>query len=159
MTVEDAVVFGSLFSHLSMMDQIPSFLSAYQELRQGRCELVKGADVAVLGLTFKENCPDLRNSKVIDVVHELRSYGCRVHVHDPVAQPAEAQHEYGVELTAWEALPRATAVVAAVAHDALVRRTPDELAALLLPGGIVADVKCTTDAAALRARGLSVWRL
>ena len=121
--------------------------------------VVKGADVAVLGLTFKENCPDLRNSKVIDVVHELRSYGCRVHVHDPVAQPAEAQHEYGVELTAWEALPRATAVVAAVAHDALVRRTPDELAALLLPGGIVADVKCTTDAAALRARGLSVWRL
>ena len=46
MTVEDAVVFGSLFSHLSMMDQIPSFLSAYQELRQGRCELVKGADIA-----------------------------------------------------------------------------------------------------------------
>ncbi len=49
--------------------------------------------------------------------------------------------------------------MAAVAHDALVRRTPDELAALLVPGGIVADVKCTTDAAALRARGLSVWRL
>jgi UDP-N-acetyl-D-galactosamine dehydrogenase len=121
--------------------------------------VVKGADVAVLGLTFKENCPDLRNSKVIDVVHELASYGCRVHVHDPVAQPAEARHEYGVELTPWEALPRASAVVAAVAHDALVRRTPDELAALLVPGGIVADVKCTTDAAALRERGLAVWRL
>jgi UDP-N-acetyl-D-galactosamine dehydrogenase len=120
---------------------------------------VKGADVLVLGLTFKENCPDLRNSKVIDVIQELRSYGCNVHVHDPIAADAEAQHEYGVSLTPWDALPRATALVAAVAHDPLVRRTPDELAAKLVPGGVVADVKCRTDAEALRARGLTVWRL
>ena len=120
---------------------------------------VKGADVLVLGLTFKENCPDLRNSKVIDVIRELRSYGCRVHVHDPVALPAEAQHEYGVELTPWDQLPRAAAIVAAVAHDRLVQRPVDELAAKLLPGGVFADVKCSADAPALRERGIAVWRL
>ena len=76
---------------------------------------IKGADVIVLGLTFKENCPDLRNSKVIDVIRELKSYGCNVIVHDPVAESTEAQHEYGVSLTAWNDLPRASAIVAAVA--------------------------------------------
>jgi UDP-N-acetyl-D-glucosamine/UDP-N-acetyl-D-galactosamine dehydrogenase len=120
---------------------------------------VKGADVLVLGLTFKENCPDLRNSKVIDVIQELKSYGCQVHVHDPVAKTEEAQHEYGVNLTAWDALPRSAAIVAAVAHDEITTRTPNELSAKLLPGGIVADVKCKTDASALRSLGYSVWRL
>ena len=64
------------------------------------------AKINVLGLTFKENCPDLRNSRVIDVIHELRSYGADVHVHDPVADAAEALHEYGVELASWDELPR-----------------------------------------------------
>ncbi len=59
---------------------------------------VKGADVIVLGMTFKENCPDLRNSKVIDVVRELLSYGVNVHVHDPIASARECEHEYGIEL-------------------------------------------------------------
>jgi UDP-N-acetyl-D-glucosamine/UDP-N-acetyl-D-galactosamine dehydrogenase len=73
---------------------------------------VKGSHVIVLGLTFKENCPDLRNSKVIDVVRELESYGVTVHVHDPVASPEEALHEHGVSLVPWEHLPRANAIVA-----------------------------------------------
>ena len=61
----------------------------------------------VLGLTFKENCPDLRNSKVIDVIRELKSYGVNVPtVHDLVAESAEAEHEYGVSLTAWDTLPK-----------------------------------------------------
>jgi UDP-N-acetyl-D-glucosamine/UDP-N-acetyl-D-galactosamine dehydrogenase len=120
---------------------------------------VKGADVLVLGLTFKENCPDLRNSKVIDVIRELDSYGCKVHVHDPVASAAEAEHEYGLHLTPWEQLPRSAAIVAAVAHDALTARSADDLGAKLLPGGVVADVKCRTDAGALRAMGYGVWRL
>ena len=120
---------------------------------------VKGADVLVLGLTFKENCPDLRNSKVIDVIHELESYGCRVHVHDPVAEAGEAQHEYGVELKSWDALPRANAIVAAVAHRDLLELPLDSVAAKLAPGGVYADVKCTADAAALRERGFRVWRL
>ena len=120
---------------------------------------VKGAKVNVLGLTFKENCPDLRNSRVIDVIHELRSYGADVAVHDPVADPAEAVHEYGIELTPRERLPRAHAVVMAVAHRAFADWTIDDHVAKLEPGGIVVDVKCRADAEALRARGLAVWRL
>src|SRR5690606_41191013 len=77
---------------------------------------VKGEPVIVFGLTFKEDVPDLRNSKVIDVIRELQSYGADVHVHDPVADPTEAMHEYGVELTAWGDLPKAGAAVAAVGH-------------------------------------------
>ncbi len=76
---------------------------------------VKGSHVNVLGLTFKENCPDLRNSKVIDVIHELESYGVTVHVHDPVALPEEAKHEYGRtpssrrgrSMTTWPSSPQA----------------------------------------------------
>jgi UDP-N-acetyl-D-galactosamine dehydrogenase len=120
---------------------------------------VKDSDVIVLGLAFKENCPDLRNSRVIDVVRELESYGARVHVHDPIADPVEARHEYGVALKTWEELPRANAIVAADAHAAFRARSADDVVAKLAPGGIYADVKCHADASALRERGVRVWRL
>ncbi|WP_119154006.1 nucleotide sugar dehydrogenase [Caldimonas tepidiphila] len=120
---------------------------------------VKGSHVIVLGLTFKENCPDLRNSRVIDVIRELESYGVTVHVHDPLASPREAYHEYGVELVQWEHLPRANAIVAAVPHRQLLAHGVDEIVAKLSAGGLYVDVKCTADAQALRDRGLKVWRL
>jgi UDP-N-acetyl-D-glucosamine/UDP-N-acetyl-D-galactosamine dehydrogenase len=120
---------------------------------------VKGSHVIVLGLTFKENCADLRNSKVIDVVREIESYGATVHVHDPVASPEEAAHEYGLRLVEWDHLPRASAIVAAVAHDALRARPLEELTDKVTPGGLVVDVKGVLDAAQLRAVGLNVWRL
>ncbi|THF65524.1 nucleotide sugar dehydrogenase [Pseudothauera nasutitermitis] len=118
-----------------------------------------GAEVIVLGLTFKEDCPDLRNSKVIDVIRELREYGCRVRVHDPVAEPAEAVHEYGVELADWDALPRAAAIVAAVGHAEYRKMGVPALLAKLVPSGVFADVKSCHDAAALSAAGARVWRL
>jgi len=120
---------------------------------------IKGAHVNVLGLTFKENCPDLRNSKVIDVIRELESYGITVHVHDPVADSAEAVHEYGVQLTPWEHLPKACATVLAVSHAEYKAHSVDEYAAKLAPGGLFVDVKCLMDPAALKAKGLHVWRL
>lgn len=120
---------------------------------------IKGADVIVLGVTFKENCSDLRNSKAMDLIRELESYGVIVHVHDPVALGADARHEYGVELVDWDLLPRSRAVVAAVAHDELVQRPLHELLDKLEPGGVFADVKGRADAAALRASGVAVWRL
>jgi UDP-N-acetyl-D-galactosamine dehydrogenase len=120
---------------------------------------VKGADVVVLGLTFKENCPDLRNSKVIDVIHELQNYGVTVRVHDPVASADEARHEYGVELLDWDQLPCASAIIAAVAHKPLLERPLDVVLEKLAPNGIYVDVKCTADANALRARGINLWRL
>ena len=120
---------------------------------------VKGARVTVLGLTFKENCPDLRNSRVVDVVHELQSYGVAVSVHDPLADPEEAMHQYGLPLMTWEELPPANALVAAVAHRVFLERSLDELMQKLAPGALYVDVKCQADAAALRDRGITVWRL
>ncbi|RSZ59345.1 nucleotide sugar dehydrogenase [Massilia atriviolacea] len=120
---------------------------------------VKGAKVNVIGLTFKENCPDLRNSKVADIITELASYGVQVHVHDPVADAAEAMHEYGVQLDSWEALPQADAIIAAVSHQQLLARPLSDLQAKLNPGGCFMDVKSLFDQDALRAAGFSVWRL
>jgi UDP-N-acetyl-D-galactosamine dehydrogenase len=120
---------------------------------------VKGAHVIVLGLTFKEDVPDIRNSRVIDVVHELATYGIQVHVHDPVADPSEARHEYDVQLEPWEALPRSRAIVAAVAHREFKQRPVDDYVAKLEPGGLYVDVKCQADAAKFRAHGINVWRL
>jgi UDP-N-acetyl-D-galactosamine dehydrogenase len=120
---------------------------------------VKGAPVIVLGLTFKENCPDLRNSRVIDVIRELESYGADVRVHDPVADAAEAKHEYGVTLTPWEALPPAAAIVAAVGHREFQERPVAALLGKLQAGGVIADVKSQFDPLQLEAGGATVWRL
>lgn len=113
----------------------------------------------VLGLTFKENCPDLRNSKVADIVYELQSYGLEVHVYDPVASDAEARHEYGIGLDTWELLPQADAVVAAVGHKELLARPFSDIADKLTPGGCFIDVKSQFDMKAVQALGFSVWRL
>ncbi len=120
---------------------------------------VKGATVLVLGMTFKENCPDLRNSKVIDVVRELQSYGCQVLIHDPIANPVECQHEYGVPLTPWEQLPQAAAIVAAVAHREYAELGLDRILAKLQPGGVFADVKSSHEPAAVERAGHVLWRL
>jgi UDP-N-acetyl-D-galactosamine dehydrogenase len=120
---------------------------------------VKDAPVVVLGLTFKEDVPDLRNSKVIDVIRELESFGAKVYVHDPVAEDAEARHEYGVSLTPWDKLPQAFAMVAAVSHREYREMPLADLTAKLVPGGVFADVKCAFDRGALEAAGFGVWRL
>jgi UDP-N-acetyl-D-galactosamine dehydrogenase len=115
--------------------------------------------VIVLGLTFKEDVPDTRNSRVVDVIRELQSFGAKVFVHDPVADPQEAEHEYGVRLTPWKDLPKAAAIVAAVAHRQFAARPLDEMLEKLAPNGIYVDVKSQADAGALRERGVDVWRL
>lgn len=120
---------------------------------------IKGAKVNVLGLTFKENCPDLRNSKVADVVFELQSYGLDVHVYDPVADAEEAQHEYGLRLESWEQLPQADALVAAVSHQELLAMSLGELSSKLNAGGCFIDVKSAFNMAGLEEAGYSVWRL
>jgi len=128
-----------------------------QMIRNG--SQIKGTKVNVLGLTFKENVPDLRNSRVIDVINELRNYGIEVFVHDPVPLKDDARHEYGIELLSWEELPAADAMIAAVAHRKVLERSAQELAAKVIPGGCFVDVKSAFDEAALRKIGLCVWRL
>ena len=120
---------------------------------------VKGARVNVLGLTFKENCADLRNSKVADVINELKSYGVEVFAHDPWADPEEAMHEYGVRLFKWEDLPRADAIVAAVSHRELTSLPVEDIQKKLIKGGCFVDVKACFDEKALTAEGIRVWRL
>ncbi|MCZ4306399.1 nucleotide sugar dehydrogenase [Zoogloeaceae bacterium G21618-S1] len=120
---------------------------------------IKGCKVIVLGLTFKENCPDLRNSKVIDVIRELQSFGCDVVVHDPVAEAAEAMHEYGVKLVDWADLPRAQAMVATVSHREYSEMSLSTLTGVLEDKGVFIDVKSAFDRTALADAGLRVWRL
>jgi len=121
---------------------------------------VKGAKVIVLGLTFKENCPDLRNSKVADLVRELKDFGCDVLVHDPIAESPEAEHEYGISLTSWEKLPSdVDAIVAAVSHKEYLAMSLTELTANLRKGGVFTDVKSAYDQAAIKAAGYKLWRL
>ena len=119
---------------------------------------ILGVKVNVLGLTFKENVPDLRNSKVADLCEELKQYGAEVHVHDPLADPADARAEYDITLQPWESLPRADALVLAVAHKAY-ERPAEDFVAKLVPHGCAIDIKGALDLAALRRAGLTCWRL
>lgn len=120
---------------------------------------IRGARVNVLGVTFKENCPDVRNSKVPDIVRELESYGVEVAVCDPCADVDETRHEYGLELTSKAAMVPADAVVVAVAHDEFARLTPAAMAALAKPGAVVVDVKSALVPRDYAATGYSFWRL
>ena len=120
---------------------------------------VANQSVIVLGLTFKENVPDLRNSKVIDVVRELESFGLKVCVHDPIASPEEAMHEYGVKLVPFDELPPAAAIVAAVNHDWYRSLPLESLTHRLVRGGVFADVKAAYQRPELEKLGYSVWRL
>lgn len=120
---------------------------------------VKDKPIIVLGLTFKEDCPDLRNSRVIDVIQELQSYGAKVVVHDPVAEAKEARHEYGVDLVSWEDLPKAAAVVVAVSHRQFKNRPTSDLLSKLETDGVITDVKSMLDPADFSNTGISVWRL
>ncbi|HWR93105.1 MAG TPA: nucleotide sugar dehydrogenase [Desulfobacterales bacterium] len=121
--------------------------------------MIKDAPILVLGLTFKEDCPDLRNSRVIDVITELQSYGAKVYVHDPIADPREAQHEYGVDLVKWEDMPKAVALVAAVSHKEYKERPQQDYLDKLQPNGVVADVKSRFALDAFDGTGITLWRL
>jgi UDP-N-acetyl-D-galactosamine dehydrogenase len=121
--------------------------------------LSKGAHILVLGLTFKENVPDLRNSKVIDVIHGFKARGLSVDVHDALADPQEARREYDIALM--DSLDRAAdydAIVGAVSHNAYAKFGDADFTRLVKPGGLVADVKGMWRRAAIPAN-LKRWSL
>ena len=119
---------------------------------------VKNARVGVLGLTFMEDCNDIRNSKVPDILRELRQFGIEAIVHDPVALPAEAQHEYGVKLSPLEEMVRLDALVLAVSHKWYLDLGHEQLATMVRDGGVVVDVKSALGAARF-SRGIRYWSL
>jgi UDP-N-acetyl-D-glucosamine/UDP-N-acetyl-D-galactosamine dehydrogenase len=128
-----------------------------QMIHQGRNIL--GAKVNVLGMTFKENCKDIRNSKVIDVIRELEQFGVEVFVHDPEADPDETQHEYGVKLRSWSELPVADAIILAVAHRSFAEMKPGDYLEKVVRQGCLVQVKPVLDPAAFRREGVRVWGL
>ena len=121
---------------------------------------VAKATVGVLGVTFKENCPDVRNSKVIDIVRELQHWGLRVKVMDPWATAQEVQEEYGVELSTITPENPVDSLIIAVAHTQFADLKPKELKALCAPHSkpVIADLKALHDRKELEAQGFEVFR-
>lgn len=155
------------------LDYIPQVILAGRRINDGmgkfvaqktikemaRCGLnISQATVTVLGLTFKENCSDLRNSRVVDIIRELKEYGVKIQVCDPLVDPKEAFEEHQVQILPLSDLPPADAVVAAVGHEVFRTLSDEQLAKLFLGKGVLADVK-----GLYRSRTLSpairVWRL
>ena len=129
-------------------------------IRSGRA--VKDARVLVLGLTFKENVPDIRNSKVVDVIRELADFGVEVLVHDPLADASEARHEYNLELIDLAGIGKVDAVILAVPHRAFTSLSAETLAGLCSNGngrGILIDVKGAVDRRDAEQAGLLYWSL
>jgi UDP-N-acetyl-D-galactosamine dehydrogenase len=120
---------------------------------------VHGSRVNVLGITFKENVSDVRNSRVPDIIHELQSYGIEVSVHDPVADAEHAHAEYGVNLVDWDALPEAQAVILAVPHRCLLDGLPGRLSQKLAGPKVFIDVKAASNLSDLGKRGVVGWQL
>ncbi len=120
---------------------------------------VQGARVTILGLTFKENCPDIRNTKVIDIISELREYGIEPLVHDPIADPREAEQVYGLKLV--KDLPmNSDAIILAVAHDDYIKKGPQMVTDMLTPDkGVVVDVKSIFDSNDFDDKNIRYWRL
>ncbi|MFL0796125.1 MAG: nucleotide sugar dehydrogenase [Cellvibrionaceae bacterium] len=120
---------------------------------------VKDARVAILGLSFKEDCPDLRNSKVGDVISEFQSYGVNLLVHDSMADNTEAQKHYGVDLCQWSDLTKLDAIVLCVAHKEYKQLSVSEFQSMLKENAVFMDVKSCVDKPAFEAAGINFWRL
>jgi UDP-N-acetyl-D-galactosamine dehydrogenase len=119
---------------------------------------VKGARVGILGLTFKENCSDIRNSRVPDIVRELRQFGIEPMVHDPLVAPADAMHEHGVRLTSFDEFVKLDGLILAVSHKWYLESGPARLVGMIRDGGIVADVKSVLDRSKVD-RGITYWSM
>ena len=119
---------------------------------------VKGARVGVLGLTFKEDCNDLRNSKVPDILKELSTFGIEALIHDPVGRAEEAKHEYGVTLSSLDAYKNLDAIVLAVSHKEYLDLGPAKLVGMVRDGGLFVDVKSALSQAQME-RGIQYWSL
>ncbi len=114
---------------------------------------------AVLGFTFKEDCPDVRNTKVIDIIKELEDYNAKVYCCDPVADKEDTKHEYGVNLTEFKDIPQVPLLIVAVAHQEFKKLKLDEILSKVKPGGVILDVKSLLPKEEIIKRGYILWRL
>lgn len=116
-------------------------------------------EAAVLGFTFKEDCPDVRNTKVIDIIHELEDYNTKVFCHDPVADKADTKHEYDISLCEFNDIPQVPLLVLAVAHQEFRDMNLDAILSKVKPCGIIIDVKSVLPKEEIIKRGFIIWRL
>jgi UDP-N-acetyl-D-galactosamine dehydrogenase len=119
---------------------------------------IRDARVGILGFTFKENVPDIRNSKVVDIYNELRAFGIRPMVNDPLADPAQVHRAYSVDLTPMDELRDLSALILAVPHREYDALDPSALSGMMAPDGVIVDVKSGIDPAALR-EDINYWSL
>jgi UDP-N-acetyl-D-galactosamine dehydrogenase len=120
---------------------------------------IKGSKVGVLGLTFKENCPDLRNTRVIDIINELKTYNVDVFVHDPIADKKEAKEYYSINLSSWDEIDDLDAMIIAVGHSFYQNITIEQYADKLIHRGCLIDVKSIINSEYEKKMGLHYWRL
>lgn len=124
---------------------------------------VKDAKVAILGFTFKENCPDTRNTRVIDIVNELKEYGLTPMIADPEADAEEAKHEYGIVFDSVEDIKEVDAVVVAVGHDQFLKYTQEDFNKMFKKGTneskVLLDIKGILDRKEYEVAGYKYWRL
>ncbi|MDH3976216.1 MAG: nucleotide sugar dehydrogenase [Deltaproteobacteria bacterium] len=153
---------------------IPQVILAGRRINDGMGEFIAGktvkemihnghtildSTVTVMGLTFKEDCPDLRNTRVTDIIREMEDFGAHVQVCDPLAEPEEAEEEYGIKLTPMEKLKPADALIAAVAHKEFKELSTKDLLKLMNEKPVFIDVKSLYDRDNLEKAGVRVWRL
>lgn len=120
---------------------------------------IEGALINIFGISFKENCSDIRNSKVIDVIRELKKYGVSVAIFDPLVDPNLVASEYSIEISSWAQLKKADALIVAVAHDFFVSLGLEAFEEILQPGGIVADIKSIFELNEIERCGYKGWQL
>ena len=120
---------------------------------------IKNSKVTILGLTFKENCPDIRNSKVIRLIHELQEFGCQIEINDPIANPENTEDEYNLTLTQWDELHAADAIIAAVPHRFYLSMPLHDILTKLKSGGVFLDIKSAFDREEITKAGINLWRL
>lgn len=135
------------------------------KLMIGAGHTIHNSSVTILGLTFKEDCPDLRNTRVIDIIRELKEYGVEVQISDPLADPEEALHEYGLRLTPFAELKPSTTIIVAVAHRAFKELSAPSFSKLMHSSPILIDVKgiygkqSPQDDDSFQRAGIQVWSL
>jgi UDP-N-acetyl-D-galactosamine dehydrogenase len=121
---------------------------------------IKQSKIVILGLTFKENCADLRNSKVAQLFKKLNEFGCEIFVHDPLASPKDSLNEYGINLVAWDHLPEnSDALIVAVPHKEYLSKSIDEITRHIRSDGLFVDLKSAFDKKTIINKGFQIWRL
>ncbi len=140
------------------MSQYIANATVQQLMHNGGCKI--GDNIIILGATFKENCADIRNSKVFDIAKYLIDFGFNISIHDPIANSEEVNDEYGISLTDWDNLPsNAHAIIAAVAHDQYLQMPINEMLKKLKNKGVFVDIKSLFNQEKITSSGHTLWRL